>query len=184
MGPKEPNPNLITWHVSILELELTNQTAKTKSPPFPFKKTISDHQSIIPGRQKPLYPKTQTQLKKTKIKHEQTNKKNNKHIVTGILLYRIATGLVLVDFVSSKNGATEHSERSPKCTVPSPRRYGAYASRSVAARFSAHTRCVAGTALDFFLLCFALLLRFEGFGFDSCEEFVCVLIDFVVRFVR
>ena len=54
VGPKEPNPNLITWHVSILELELTNsqetrtdQTAKTKSPPFSFKKTISDHQSII-----------------------------------------------------------------------------------------------------------------------------------------
>ena len=36
----------------------------------------------------------------------------------------------------------------------------------------------------FFFFCFALLLRFEGFGFDSCEEFVCVLIDFVVRFVR
>ena len=32
--------------------------------------------------------------------------------------------------------------------------------------------------------CFALLLRFEGFGFDSCEEFMCVLIDFFVRFVR
>ena len=76
-------------------------------------------------------------------------------VLVGILLYQIATGLVLVDFVSSKNGATEHSERSPKCTVPSPRRYGAYASRSVAARFSAHTRCVAGTVLDFFLLCFA-----------------------------
>ena len=167
VGPKEPNPNLITWHVSILELELTNsqktrtdQTAKTKSPPFSFKKTISDHQSIIiliPHHRAPKTPlsKNPNPIKKKQNSNtnKQTNKKNNKHIVTGILLYRIATGLVLVDFVSSKNGATEHSERSPKCTVPSPRRYGAYASRSVAARFSAHTRCVAGTALDFF--CFA-----------------------------
>lgn len=45
----------------------------------------------------------------------------------------------------AKHGAPEHSERCPKRTVPSPRRCGSNASRSLAPRFSAHPRRLAGT---------------------------------------
>lgn len=70
-----------------------------------------------------------------------------------------------------KHGASEYSERSPKRTVPSPRRCLSYAGRSMASRLPAYSRCLAGIGFNHFLA-FWVLDFTCSIGKSGREDFV------------
>lgn len=112
-----------------------------------FLQTITNHQAVSPtpfspGRQKALYPKKKENKKPKEEKERDIYYKNRRRAI----YFSRASGWW------AKHGAPEHSERSPKRTVPSPRRCGSSASGSLAPRFSAHPRRLAGTPQSTFCL--------------------------------
>ena len=85
VGPKEPNPNLITWHVSILELELTNsqkdeqiRRLKLNHLHFPSKKPSLIINQSSSSCLTPRAPKTPLSKNPNPIKKNSSHESNPK----------------------------------------------------------------------------------------------------------
>lgn len=91
-----------------------------------------------------------------------------------LFIYRCCDSIRCVSF-RFEYGPSEHCQGSPKCTVPSPRRCRAHASRSLSPRFSANFGCVAGSSFNSFS---APSIRFVSFGFRFLSLFAARRFDF------
>lgn len=93
-------------------------------------------------------------------------------------------------FRFEEHGPSEHCQRSPKCTVPSPRWCGAHASRSLSPGFPANFGCVAGSSfnpfsapLDSFRFRFLSLSSRSPIWFSLNDYIIMLFVD-AIFFLR
>lgn len=153
--------------------EIVPSTPRLIEPkgPFPGTQSPSSLLSRVPQRapkkeHKSLCPKEGR--RESKRKQTQTETKTINSQIPRRARAAISTGFWV------KHGASEYSKRSPKRTVPSPRRCLPYAGRSMASRLPAHSRCLAGIGFCHFLA-FWVLDRFHLLDWEKWLRGLCDL---------